>query len=290
MRHLLTFPCAGATLAASLDEAEGRTGVLLVTGGSQTRIGSHRMYERLAHALASHGFPCLRYDRRGVGDSEGEDPGYRGSGPDIAAAAAVFRSHCPDLERIIGFGLCDGATALALHGANADLDGLILVNPWLVETEAGEMAPAAIRRHYRSRLLSQDGWRKIAGGSISYKKLFMGVKKILRPSPPADLASEVASALAANPLPLTLILARGDATAIAAEHEWAGPAFLALRDRAGPLLYVETNSHTFARPGDGDALLAACLDGLTRLRTSPSLQSAGFDKLSLSGRGAGPVA
>jgi exosortase A-associated hydrolase 1 len=290
MRHLLTFPCASATLAASLDEAEGRTGILLVTGGSQTRIGSHRMYERLAHALASNGFPCFRYDRRGVGDSEGEDPGYRGSGPDIAAAAAAFRRHRPDLEWMIGFGLCDGATALALHGADAGLDGIILVNPWLVETDAGEMAPAAIRRHYRDRLLSKDGWQKIANGSVSYKKLIMGVKKILRPSPPADLASEVASALVENPLLLALILARGEATAIAAEHEWAGPAFLALRERSGAPIHIETDSHTFARPGDGDALLAACLDALTRLRTSPSSQSAGFDKLSLGGRGAGPVA
>lgn len=290
MRHLLTFPCAGATLAASLDEAEGRAGVLLVTGGSQTRIGSHRMYERLACALASKGFPCFRYDRRGVGDSEGEDPGYRGSGPDIAAAAAAFRRHRPGLEHVIGFGLCDGATALALHGAEARVDGLMLVNPWLVEAEAGEMPPAAIRRHYRDRLLSKDGWQKIASGSISYRKLFIGVKKILRPSPPADLASEVASALVENPLPLALILASGDATAIAAKHEWAGPAFLTLRERSGAPLHIETDSHTFARPGDGDVLLAACLNALTRLRTSPSPQSAGFDKLSPSGRGAGPVA
>ena len=265
MRHLLTFPCADATLAASLDEAEGQVGVLLVTGGSQTRIGSHRMYERLAYTLANNGFPCFRYDRRGVGDSEGQDPGFRGSGPDIAAAAAAFRRHRPGLEHVIGFGLCDGATALALHGAEARLDGLILVNPWLVEAEVGEVPPAAIRRHYRDRLLSKDGWQKIASGSISYRKLFMGMKKILRPSPPADLAGEVASALAASLLPLTLILARGDATAIAAEHEWAGPAFLARRGRSGAPIHIETDSHTFARPGDSDALLAACLTALERL-------------------------
>ena len=67
----------------SLDGAGGATGLLLVTGGSQTRIGSHRMYERLAKALADNGYPCFRFDRRGVGDSDGEDPGFRGSGPDL---------------------------------------------------------------------------------------------------------------------------------------------------------------------------------------------------------------
>src|SRR5947209_20359827 len=121
MRRLLSIDCAGSALGASLDEAAGTTGLLMVTGGTQIRIGSHRMYERLAKRLAEQGFPCLRFDRRGVGDSEGEDPDWRGSGPDIAAAAAAFRRKCPQLQRLIGFGLCDGASALAFHGAAANL-------------------------------------------------------------------------------------------------------------------------------------------------------------------------
>src|SRR3712207_3331734 len=122
MRRLLSFDCEGSALGASLDPAEGQTGLLLVTGGTQTRIGSHRMYERLAAALAGAGWPCFRYDRRGVGDSEGEDPDFKKSGPDLAAAAAAFRSEQPQLERLLGFGLCDGASTLALHGGSAGLD------------------------------------------------------------------------------------------------------------------------------------------------------------------------
>src|SRR5436305_14414062 len=144
MRRLLSIECSGATLGATLDEAEGAAGLLMVTGGTQTRIGSHRMYERLAKRLAEAGFPCLRYDRRGVGDSEGEEADWRDSGPDIAAAAAAFRRECPQIERLIGFGLCDGASALAIHGAEAGLRGLILLNPWLVEAQAGTLAPAAV--------------------------------------------------------------------------------------------------------------------------------------------------
>src|SRR3954449_9197702 len=135
MRRLLSLDCQGAALGATLDEAAGVTGVLMVTGGTQTRIGSHRMYERLAKRLAEAGFPCLRYDRRGVGDSEGEDPDWRDSGPDIAAAASAFRCECPQVDRVIGFGLCDGASALAFHGAAARLHGLVLLNPWLVEPQ-----------------------------------------------------------------------------------------------------------------------------------------------------------
>lgn len=264
MRRLLTFSCEGATLGGSLDEAAGPTGVLLVTGGSQTRIGSHRMYERLARALAEAGHASLRFDRRGVGDSEGLDPGFRGSAPDLAAAATAFRRECPGLKRLIGFGLCDGATALALHGGDAGLDGAILVNPWLVEAEADAPPPAAIKRHYRQRLSSLEGWKKLIDGSVSYRKLLRGIGKILFPSP-SGLSAEVAAALGENPLPLQLILAQGDATAIAAEAEWRSPRFRKIRTKAGDPVFIESDSHTFARPGDAEALLAACLEAVARL-------------------------
>jgi exosortase A-associated hydrolase 1 len=261
MRRLLSFTCEGASLGGTLDEANARTGLLIVTGGSQTRIGSHRMFERLAGALASEGYPCFRFDRRGVGDSEGEDPGFKGSGPDIAAAAAAFRAECPRLEGIAGFGLCDGATALALFGAEAGVESLVLANPWFVEAEAGEPPAAAIKQHYRQQLTSIQGWKKILSGSISYGKLLRGIKKVVAP-PPADLAGEVAVGLKSKPLPLQLVLCRGDATAVAAADVWSSPGYRPIRERSPAPQYVESDSHTFARPGDEGALLAAVLAAL----------------------------
>jgi exosortase A-associated hydrolase 1 len=262
MRRLLTFACQGATLGATLDGGGGAIGLLMVTGGSQTRIGSHRMYERLAAALAGDGTAVLRFDRRGVGDSEGNDPGFRGSGPDIAAAAEALRRE-GGVDRIIGFGLCDGATALALHGAAAGLDGVILVNPWLTETESDSPAPAAIRRHYRDRLLSREGWKKLLSGSISLGKLFAGLRKSAQ-AERSSLASEVAAALRSSGCHAELILAAADATAVAATHE--------LKDKQfrGLIAYTQTissNSHTFAQPGDAEALLAATRAALRRSGT-----------------------
>lgn len=262
MRRLISIPCGDTRLAGSLDGAEGATGLLLVIGGSQTRIGSHRMYERLAKALANKGYPCLRYDRRGVGDSEGADPGYRGSGPDIKAAADAFRNEVPGLTRLVGFGLCDGASALALFGDEAGLDGLILANPWLVEAEAGAPAPAAVRAHYRKRLTSREGWKKLLTGAVNFGKLWGGVRRLFSRRRAESLSNDVAQALLRHRLPTEVILCRGDNTAIAADAElraWPWEGLI----RATQV--IETDSHTFARPGDEAMLLSAVETALAEL-------------------------
>jgi exosortase A-associated hydrolase 1 len=256
MRRLIAFRCEGATLAGSVDEASRTTGLLLVIGGSQTRIGSHRMYERLAKGLADKGYPCFRYDRRGVGDSSGEDPGFRGSGPDLKAAAEAFRREVPALQRVIGFGLCDGATALALFGDEAGLDGLVLANPWLVEAEEGEPAPAAVRAHYRKRLTTRAGWKALLTGAVNFRKLGGGLRKLFSRRKPESLSNDVAQALLRHRLPAEMILCTGDNTAIAADAEvraWRWQGLI----RATQV--IETDSHTFARPGD-DAMLLTMVE------------------------------
>ena len=261
MRRLLTFECEGARLGATLDEGALPTGILMVTGGTQTRIGSHRMYEKLARSLAGAGLSSLRYDRRGVGDSEGEDPGFRGSGPDIAAAAAAFRREAPNVGRLFGFGLCDGATALAFHGGAAGLDGLILVNPWLVETESGTPPPAAVRRHYRDRLMSVDGWMKLLTGAVDLRKLASGLRRSADTAA-SGLAADTAAKLREKRLPAAVILAERDATATAAHREIKSRPFKGLIDLVQT---IPSDSHTFARPGDSGALFGATLALIRRL-------------------------
>jgi exosortase A-associated hydrolase 1 len=262
LRRLLTIECEGERLGASFDGAEGDTAFLVVTGGSQTRIGSHRLFERLAAGLAAAGHPALRFDRRGVGDSSGEDPGFRACAADIAAAAAALREQAPEARRLIGLGLCDGASALALQGAAASLQALVLVNPWLVEAEADSPPPAAIRDHYRKRLSSVDGWKKILMGGISYRQALKGVAKIAGGSEASPLAGQVAEALRRHRRPTAMILAAGDATAVAAAAEAGAPAFAGLVDVT---LEIDTDSHTFARSGDLEALLEAVLEAAERL-------------------------
>lgn len=259
----MSFPCAGEMLGGSLDSAAGETGVLIATGGSQTRIGSHRMFAELGKSLSENGFPAFRFDRRGVGDSSGDDPGFRGNSDDLHAAVAAFRGEMPQLKTIVGFGLCDGATSLAFFGRDAGIDAMILVNPWLVDAASDAPPPAAIKAHYWKRLSSLSGWKDLFGGRISVGKLLRGIMKIARPAPD-DLAGDAAASLARGGR-TALVLARGDATAIAAEDAWRRPGFDTARRNSLETLHIDTDSHTFARPGDMDALIGACVGLLRRL-------------------------
>ncbi len=272
-RELFSFPCAGEVLAASLDRSESKTGVIVVTGGGQTRFGAHRGFALLAKSLAEAGYPAMRYDRRGVGDSSGEDPGFEASAPDLAAAVGAFREKHPALERIIGFGLCDGATTLMLHGAPSGIDAMILANPWIVEAAANEPPPAAIGRHYRDQLFSFSSWKRVLTGGIDYSKAARGVRKVLRqPKSKESLAGRVAVAMRATALPAHIVLAKDDATAIGFEHEWTKGA---LRELAGSgrftLDIIDTDAHSFAHQGDFEQLVESCLDALERFeRPNPA--------------------
>ncbi|MDI3294256.1 hydrolase 1, exosortase A system-associated [Janthinobacterium tructae] len=149
----------------SLPAAPGPRGILIVTGGPQYRVGSHRQFVLLARALAAQGWPVLRFDLRGMGDSEGSARDYRAAGPDIAGALAQFFDAVPTLREVALWGLCDGATAAACHAPrDARVYALILLNPW-VRSSAG-LARATLRHYYLPRLLQGAFWRKLASGAL----------------------------------------------------------------------------------------------------------------------------
>ena len=118
----LTFECQGVRCAATLDSAPGTTGLLMVSGGNEIRAGAFNGQARMAATIAAAGFPVFRFDRRGIGDSEGDNRDFRKSSKDIAAALLAFRAIAPQVQRVAGFGNCDAASALMLaSGAVATL-------------------------------------------------------------------------------------------------------------------------------------------------------------------------
>jgi exosortase A-associated hydrolase 1 len=264
MRSLIAFGCEGATLIGTLDMPEeqgapGTTGLLIVSGGNEVRAGAHRGMALLAGRLAAVGVPVFRFDRRGVGDSDGDNRGYASAAADLAAAVAAFRAEAPHVTRLVGFGNCDAATTLALFGADAGIDAVVLANPWVVERAAGDLpAPAAVRAHYGRKLASPREWVRLVGGGVDLTRLARGLARLFA-SPADDLVRRVAAALAGREA--SVVLATGDATAIA-YADAARRVGLSL-----PTLGIESASHSFAGPGDAAALEAAIISLLSSPRT-----------------------
>lgn len=269
----LTFRCAGHTLMGILHAppVAGQRGVLLLVGGPQYRVGSHRQFVQLARALAAEGYPVLRFDCRGMGDSEGEFPGFEHLSPDIQAGLAALRGACPGVEEIVLWGLCDGATAGIFYAAAAphSVAGLVAVNPW-VRTAQGQ-AQAYVRHYYARRWLQGSFWRKLGRGEIALGPTFRSFLTDLRrawPGPagagsgvaePAALPVRVRQALAAFSGPRLVILSGQDLTAgefgaWAKRADWQGLF-------AGPgrqWLDLPEADHTFSKRPAQAALSQAC--------------------------------
>lgn len=262
MRRFLNFSCDGDTLAATLDYAEGAAGLLIVSGGNEIRIGAHRGMERLAADVATTGFPVFRFDRRGIGDSEGENTGFEGSAPDLQSAVQAFRANCPDVKRIIAFGNCDAATALLLHQPEG-IDGYILSNIWVIEPVDDLPPPAAIKSHYLTRMKDPKAWLGLLTGAVNLRKIAAGLLRIAAPAPPSALTDRIARAMSSNKVSAHILLANRDGTALAFADAWKSNTFSGVRESSRyQLTTFDSNAHSFARDADYAILKSALLEQL----------------------------
>lgn len=167
----LVFACRGARLIGILHRGSksASTGLVVVVGGPQYRVGSHRQFLLLARYVALNGFPVLRFDYRGMGDSDGNYSGFNGIDADIASAIDAFCVAVPALQSVVLWGLCDAASA-AMFYAHRDprVSGIVLLNPW-IRTEATE-ARTYLRHYYLSHLKNPDLWRRMVSGRLSFSR------------------------------------------------------------------------------------------------------------------------
>ena len=229
------------------------TGVVIVVGGAQYRVGSHRQFVQLARFLAAAGYPVLRFDFPGMGDSPGKSVPFEDSPPHIAAAIDAFCSHHVTLEKVVLWGLCDGASASLLYmQATRDprVTGLALLNPW-VRSDAG-LARARVKHYYRQRLMAPAFWRKLAAGGVGWQALrgLVGNLRTMRQKAPQELTFQelMAQGCRAFDGKIMLILSERDLTAQEfVEHAQTHPAWRGLLSRPHVTQYrVSGADHTFS--------------------------------------------
>lgn len=164
MLGIVSLPASGTALQ--------HTALVVVVGGAQYRAGSHRQFVQIARHVADAGFPALRFDFPGMGDSPGEPLAFEDTSVHIAAAVTAVHQHCPQVKQVVLLGLCDGASASLLYwhvSADPRVAGLALINPW-VRSEVS-LARAHVKHYYLWRLAESAFWKKLLSGQIGWRAL-----------------------------------------------------------------------------------------------------------------------
>lgn len=168
----VVFERAGPPMIGMLHPATGaqEIGVLMmVAGGPQYRIGGHRQLVLWARKMATQGFPVLRFDFAGMGDSYGNYANFDNVEDDIKAAIDYFFKESPRLKQIVLWGECNACSASLFYAhKDARIKGIVMLNPW-VRTEQGQ-AKAVVKHYYLDRLKQRSFWVKV----FSLKFDFLG--------------------------------------------------------------------------------------------------------------------
>ncbi len=275
-----TFSCEGDQLVGVLHQPEkpARIGLLILVGGPQYRIGACRQYVHLARRAAERGVATMRFDYRGIGDSEGDYPGFEAVGPDIDAAIREFTARVPGLEGVVPWGLCEGASAILLEAVNNPrVLGGVLANPW-VNTEETQ-AQAYLKHYYGSRILSAEVWKRVLKGEINLKESFgsviglarkaFGQKAVADTKPYPERMAEGFARFAGKTL---LVMSERDLVAREFEDvtkgrpEWAA---FSDSDRVRRVDIVDSD-HTFSRNAWRQAVATATVDFILDLAKEKS--------------------
>ncbi|WIT11329.1 hydrolase 1, exosortase A system-associated [Paucibacter sediminis] len=226
--RVLPVACESEPLLAVLTEPAAAQspaiGVLIVVGGPQYRVGSHRQFVLLARELARAGHACLRFDVRGMGDAGGEMRSFEALDADIHAALQAWRADAGAPGKLVLWGLCDGASAALLYlhaqqsrGLSGDaVQGLCLLNPWVRSAEG--QARAQVKHYYWDRLRQRGFWTKLLSGKVALSAL-SGLLRALRqarqtsPAAPSAYQARMANGLQQFAGPTLLLLSEHDYTA-----------------------------------------------------------------------------
>lgn len=256
------FACAGEQLVGVLSRPAqpGDTAVLVIVGGPQYRVGSHRQFVALGRALAAAGVAALRFDYRGMGDAGGALRSFESVDEDIAAALALLQRELPGLRQVALWGLCDGASAALMYCQRRRdplVRGVVALNPWV--RSAQTLARTQVKHYYRQRLMQPDFWRKLLSGRVAgsaLRSLLHNLRAARGGAGPADADAprsyqdRMAEAWRDTGRPLLLILSGKDYTAKEfLEATQTDPAWQGALLRPGLEQHTLADAnHTFSEP------------------------------------------
>lgn len=193
------FSCDGhrlyGTLSLPLPGAPRRdVCIVLVNPGPTDRNGPQRLYFKMAERFSREGYPVLRFDARGVGESEGECYQDLEGSPVLdaftriqkgiwvpdAEAAIEFVVHRTGIRNVVLGGLCGGAiTALLAGAAHPKVTGLFMLgNPVTLSSKTSDIQdlPESVlsrdAKLYWKKLFRPSAWIRLLTLKTDFKTLW----------------------------------------------------------------------------------------------------------------------
>lgn len=273
----VVFECGAEQLLGIVSTSAAATdlGVLIVVGGPQYRVGSHRQFVLLARYLAQHGVPTFRFDYRGMGDSDGPRRAFFDVDEDLRAAIDALCQAAPSVKRVVIWGLCDAASATMIYAPKDDrVVGLIVLNPWVREDQS--QAVAQLKHYYGQRVLSGAFWKKMLRGEVNVLRSCAellttsrtATKRHARPDTSATFQDRMLQGWQQFRGPTLLVLSGNDLTAKEfVEYSGARPAWRACVDSSAVSRsdFPEAD-HTFSTAAWRDQVAAQSLKWIQQLR------------------------
>jgi exosortase A-associated hydrolase 1 len=278
VERVLAWACGTDRLVGIVsvpDAAASDLAVVIIVGGPQYRVGSHRQFTLLARQLACAGYLTLRFDYRGMGDSSGDARDFESVTEDIASAIDALQAHLAGVRRIVLWGLCDGASAALLYVRSTGdkrVAGLCLLNPWVRSAQG--LAKARVKHYYLHRLRQPEFWRKLFNGKVAARSVVDLARNVgsagMRPEQRREMPSfreRMLEGLGGFRGAVLVVLSENDLTAqefvqYTRDHAtWS-------KVMASPHVQrqdVRDADHTFSTPAAHRALVQGTADWLARL-------------------------
>lgn len=172
----LVFECEGQKLVGILTcpvNSQKTIKSVLITlpaGGPQYRVGLARGLVKQAEYYATKGLATLRFDYRGIGDSDGEFQGFDSVVPDLESAIAAVKAELPELDSVVLSGGCNAASAIMMHAWRFPMVKAIIVNnPYLGKHNLADKAKLF---HFYNRIKQKSFWVKLFSGQYDIKSYF----------------------------------------------------------------------------------------------------------------------
>lgn len=135
---------------------EDRPAFIMLNPGILHRIGPCRLHVRVARAVAEAGFPALRLDFSGIGDSEPrrDSLAFEESAP-LEVCEAMDYLSTKGMSRFVLLGLCSGADMAHLAARQDErVRGLVLLDPWVYRTRMH------LVHYYAQRVFRLAVWKR----------------------------------------------------------------------------------------------------------------------------------